>query len=107
MVQGRSVLFVFDQQHWAIAAEQLNGAEPVGEVGVFFAFVGDEGVEGAFGEEELMGLVVDLLAAKVPDDWSRNSWPSSRRKAPLNYLNAMGGVFVGVEFVVGVLNLFG
>jgi hypothetical protein len=79
-VAGAIVLFVFDQQHRAIAAEQLNGAEPVGEVGVFFAFVGDEGIEGAFGEKELMGLVVDLLAAKVPDDWSRNSWPSSRGK---------------------------
>jgi hypothetical protein len=53
-----------------------------------------------------MGLVVNFLAAKVPEVDAKFLL-IVKGKAPLDDLNAVGGVFVGVQFVVGVLNLFG
>ena len=37
------------------------------EVGIFGAGIDHQHIEGPFGEKELVGGVVDLLAAKVPD----------------------------------------
>ena len=60
------VFFVLDEEDGAVFAAETNDVEPVGMVGVFFTAVGEEEVEGAFGEEELVGGVVDFLAAEVP-----------------------------------------
>ncbi len=64
---GAVLFFVFNDQGGAGVAEEFDDFEPVVEVGVFLAGIGDEEVEGAFGEEELVGGVVDFLAAEVPD----------------------------------------
>lgn len=61
------LLFVLDEEDGAGVAEDLDAFEPKVVIGVFFTAIGDEEVEGAFGEEELVGLVVDFLAAKVPE----------------------------------------
>ena len=66
-VAGAIVFFVLDKEDGAVVAAEADDVEPVGMVGVFFAAVGDEEVEGAFGEEELVGGVVDFLAAEVPE----------------------------------------
>ncbi len=64
---GAFLFFVFDDQGGAGFGEEFDDFEPVVEVGVVLAGVGDEEVEGAFGEEELVGGMVDFLAAEVPD----------------------------------------
>ncbi len=61
------MFFVLDQVDGAVFAEELDALEPEVVVGIFFSVIGDEEVAGAFGEEELVGLVVDFLAAEVPD----------------------------------------
>ena len=61
------LLFVFDNQNRAVVAEEFDDVEPVVKIGVFFAGIGNEEIEGAFGEEILMGGVIDFLSAKVPD----------------------------------------
>ncbi len=68
-VEGTGAIgfFVLDQVDGAIFAEELDALEPEVVVGVFASIVGNEEVAGAFGEEELVGLVVDFLAAEVPD----------------------------------------
>jgi hypothetical protein len=47
-------------------AEEFDDFEPVVEISVVLAGVGDEEVKGAFGEEELVGGMVDFLTAEVP-----------------------------------------
>jgi len=64
---GAVLFFVLDEEDGAVVAEEADDVEPVGVIGVFFAAVGDEEIEGAIGEKELVGLVVDFLSAKVPD----------------------------------------
>ena len=96
------VFVVLDEEDGAVFAEESDDFEPVGVVGVFFAIVGDEDVEGAFGEEELVGLVVDFLAAEVPDvDAVGDGFVV---KVPLVDVDALGAdVFGGGgEDVVGV-----
>nr|WP_263972523.1 hypothetical protein [Pseudanabaena yagii] len=61
------LFFVFDNQNWAVVAEEFDDVEPIVKVGVFFAGIGNEEIEGALGEEILMGGVIDFLSTKVPD----------------------------------------
>lgn len=61
------VFLVLENEDGAVFAEESDDFEPVEVVVVLFTIVGDEDVEGAFGQEELVGLVVDFLAAEVPD----------------------------------------
>ena len=61
------LFFVFDNQDRAVVAEEFDDVEPIVKVGVFFAGVGNKEIEGAFGEEILMGGVIDFLSAEVPD----------------------------------------
>ena len=62
------VVFVADDDDGRFAAEALDQLEPVFDAVFFFAgaAVAGEDVEAALGEEELVGGVVDFLAAKVP-----------------------------------------
>jgi hypothetical protein len=64
---GAVLFFVFDDEGRAGFGEEFDDFEPIIKVGVVLAGVCDEEVEGAFGEEELMGGVVDFLAAEVPN----------------------------------------
>ena len=63
------VAFVADDDDGGCAAEAVDQFEPVFDPVFVFAgaAVADEEVEAAFGEEELVGSVVDFLAAKVPN----------------------------------------
>jgi hypothetical protein len=64
---GALLFFVFDDDGGAGFAEEFDDFQPVVEVGVVLAGVGDKKIEGAFGEEELMGGMVDFLATEIPD----------------------------------------
>ncbi len=68
-IEGLLVAFVTDEDDGGAVAEGLDELEPVVEAVFVFAgaAVGDEEVEAAFGEEELVGGVVDFLSAEVPD----------------------------------------
>ncbi len=59
-------VLVFKEEDGAVGAEGFLHLQPIVEVGLA-AGVGEEDVDGAFAEEELMGGVVDRLAAEVPD----------------------------------------
>ena len=61
------MFFVFDDERGAGFGEEFDDFEPVVEVGVVLTSVGDEEVEGAFGEEELVGGMIDFLTAEVPE----------------------------------------
>jgi hypothetical protein len=63
---GAVLFFVFDDESGACFSEEFDNFEPVVEVGVFLAGVRDEEIKGAFGEEELVGGMVDFLATEVP-----------------------------------------
>ncbi len=60
-------ILVFEEQNGAAVAEGFLHSQPVVEVAAFAAGVGEQDVDGAFAEEELMGVFVDALAAEVPD----------------------------------------
>ena len=100
------MLFVFDDQDGAAVAEEFDDFEPVVEVGVVGAGVGDEEIEGAFGEEELMGGVVDFLAAEVPDVDAEGVavWHG---EVPADNVDAFGRFFVFGEFVIFAVDFFG
>ena len=86
-----------------MVAEEADDVEPVGMVGVFFAAVGDEEVEGAIGEEELVGLVIDFLSAEVPNvDFV--VFAVGTCEFPFEDVDAFGGGVFGFGFkiVVGV-----
>ena len=61
------MFFVLDQQHGAVIAEQPDDLQPKVVIGVFFAAIGNQQVERAIGEKKLVGLMINLLSAKVPD----------------------------------------
>lgn len=100
------LFFVFDDDDGATVAEDFDDAEPVVEVGVFFAGVGDEDVDGAFGKEELVGGVVDLLAAEVPDVRAEFSF-GVVVDFPAYKVDAFSRFFFGLELIAGVLELVG
>ena len=58
---------VFKEDDGAVSGESFLHFEPVIEASVLAAGIGDKDVDGAFGKEELVGGVVDGLAAEVPD----------------------------------------
>jgi hypothetical protein len=58
---------VSDNQDRAVVAEEFDDVEPIVKVGAFFAGIGNEEIERSFGEEILMGGVIDFLSAEVPD----------------------------------------
>ena len=60
--------FILGDEDGAVFAEQANDVEPIIKVGVFTAVVNNQGIEGSFSKEELVGGVVDFLAAEVPKD---------------------------------------
>ena len=100
-----AVLFlVLDDQQGTGIAEEFDGVEPVVEVSVFGAGVVYEGIDGAFGEEELMGLVVDFLSAEVPDVDAEGAIVFQGEEE-LNDVDAFSGLFGG-ESVVLILELF-
>ena len=68
-IQGLFVAFVADDDDGGGVAEAFDQFQPVFEAVFVFAgaTVGDEEVEAAFGEEKLVGGVVDFLSAEVPD----------------------------------------
>ena len=81
----------------------MNEFEPIFDAVVFFrgAAVVGENVEAAFGEEELMGGVVYLLTAKVPDVNADGFGVDFER--PVGDVEAVGLEFVGVVAVVDEL----
>jgi hypothetical protein len=103
---GAILFFVFDDQGGAGFGEEFDDFEPEVEVGILFAFVGDEEVEGAFGEEKLVGGVVDFLAAEVPEVDAEGVAAGVIEVKAENF-DAFGGFFGGAaafefEGVVGV-----
>ncbi len=93
--------FVADDDDGRFAAEAVDEFEPVFDAVFFFAgaAVAGEDVEAALGEEELVGGVVDFLAAKVPDVEADGFVVDFER--PCRDFEAIGLRFVGV---VGVVN---
>ncbi|GAB4429619.1 MAG: hypothetical protein OHK0039_48260 [Bacteroidia bacterium] len=49
-----------------VHTQQVDNFEPVSEVGGFPVPIGKQDIERSAGQEELMGRVLDFLAAKVP-----------------------------------------
>ena len=98
---GGAGAFVLDEEDGAVVAEEADDVEPVVMVGVFFTIVGDEKVEGAIGEEELVGLVVDFLAAEVPEV-DAVGFAVGACEVPFEDVDALGGGVVIGELVVGV-----
>ncbi len=100
---GAVLFFVLDEENGAVVAEEADDVEPVGVIGVFFAAVGDEQVEGAFGEKELVGLVVDFLSAEVPEV-DAVGFAVGSLELPFEDVDALGGGIFGFggEFVGGV-----
>ena len=62
-----ALLAVLHDEHGAAVAEQVDDLQPVLEVGVLLALIGNQQVERPFGEEELVGGVVYLLTTEVPN----------------------------------------
>jgi hypothetical protein len=106
-VTGAPVSFVADEENGAVVAEKADVVKPEIVVGVFSAFVGDEEVEGASGEEEQMGLMVDGLSAEVPDVDAILF--AVFGETPFEDVDTFGAhIFCGGdELVVGVYELFG
>ncbi|PZO37058.1 MAG: hypothetical protein DCF19_19720 [Pseudanabaena frigida] len=92
--------FIFDNCDRAVATKQFDDVEPIIKVGVFFAVVSNEGIEGAFGEEILMGGVIDFLTAEVPDVDSE-CFTIVEGEFPLLDFDAFGTVFFS-EFIIGI-----
>lgn len=67
--------------------------------------IDNDGVERALGEKKLMGCVVNFLTAKVPNVGTKGV-TVGMFKVPANYVNALGRFFLGLECVIGVVNLF-
>jgi hypothetical protein len=81
-------------ESWAGIAKQFHNFQPVVEVGVVLASVGDEEVERAFGEEELVGSVVDFLATEVPDV-DTEVITAEMVEVEMENINTFGGFFGG------------
>jgi hypothetical protein len=64
---GAILFFVFDDEGGTRSTEKFDDFEPVIEIGIVLAGIGNEEIERAFGEEELMGGMIDFLTAKIPD----------------------------------------
>jgi len=60
--------FIHHHDEGTACAEEFNGMKPIVETPgfLFLARVPDEKVEGAFGEEELVGGMEDVLAGEIP-----------------------------------------
>jgi hypothetical protein len=107
------LFFVFEDEDGAVVAQEVDDAEPVveaGGVGVA-ATIDEENVEGALGEEELVGGVVDVLAAEVPEVDAEGG-AIGEGEVPAVDFDAFGGFFGVVavfefEFVIGVLEFLG
>ena len=92
------VRFVHHHDERAAGAEEFDGIEPVVEAPGFFFFarVPDKKVEGAFGEEELVGGVEDVLAAEIPEmnvDIAGLAVGKGAGELPGLDIDAAGGVF--------------
>ncbi len=63
------VRFVHNHDERAFGPQEFDRIEPVVKAAGLFLFPGvpDKEVEGAFGEEELVGGVEDVLAAEIPE----------------------------------------
>ena len=61
------MFFVLDQQHGAVVTEQPDDLQPKVVISIFFAAIGNQQVERAICEKKLVGLMINLLSAKVPD----------------------------------------
>ena len=89
-----------DQQHRRAGRQHLDLAQPVVEpalVGVA-ARVPHQQVKGAAGHEELVGGVVDLLAAEVPDVQGQvDAGAVGAGQADGEHVDAVGGGKMGVE----------
>ena len=100
-MSGRAFVAVGgDQQHRRAGRQHLDLAQPVVEpalVGVP-ARVPDQQVERAPGHEELVGGVVDLLAAEVPDVQGQvDAGAVGAGQGDGQHVDAVGGGKMGVE----------
>ena len=110
------LLAVLHDDQRAAIAKQVHDLQPVLEVGVLLAFVGHQDVHGPLGQEELMGRVVYLLAAEIPDVHPEVTLeemlaglvthPDARRELPGHHVDSLGGILGGVQLVVWVKDLF-
>ena len=100
------MLLICDDYGRAGFREEFNDFKPIVKVSIFLAIVGNEEVEGAFGEEKLVGGVVDFLAAEVPEVDAKGV-AAGVGEVEAKYVDAFGGFFGGggafeFEGVVGV-----
>ena len=100
------LFFVVDEEDGTALAEEFDDTQPVAEVGVFAAVIDEEDIHRTFGEEKLVGGVVDFLSAKVPEV-NAERFAVGLREFPVHHINAFGGGFSFFEFVVGVEEFVG
>ncbi len=93
---GIFVDFVEHHQHRRIAAEALDGLEP-GLSLLVFAAIEHQDVDAAFGEEELVGGVHDLLAAEVPE--VADDLATAVLDLPVADVDAVGLGFLWIELL--------
>ena len=95
------LFFVLDDEDGTAVAEEFDDTQPVAKVGVFAAVIDEKDIQRTFGEEKLVGGVVDFLSAKVPEV-NAERFAVGLGEFPAHYIDAFGGGFWFFELVVGI-----
>src|ERR1044071_5825381 len=108
------LLVLHDEQRAGIG-QHLHDMQPIGEIGVLFSVIADENINGASGQEKLVGCVLDLLSAEVPDvdlklalqDFFPSVLLRANRRVELiaDHVDSLGGFFALAQLVIRILDL--